>query len=195
MMSAPNSIDQAKPQLERDQDPAQDPQDPTPVCDICFDPVSRLDVYPLPCKCHFTMCWGCVHLQHQVNGNGNGNGKPSRCPCCRAPTRYEYRNQIMRENYQMIHVPKKKGLVYYPEREIDFIDNRGNYQPELMKLEDVVVAVNYLLQVDVKSTCLTALRRHPSMKGEQIPVWARKRARSTRFRHGLDKLYRTLQSL
>lgn len=177
--------------LDTAQDPTQDPQDPTPVCDICFDPVSRLDVYPLPCKCHLTMCWGCVHLQHQVNGNG----KTSRCPSCREPTRYEYRNEIMRTYYPVIRVEKKQGLVYYPEREIDFIDNRGNYQPELMKLEDVVVAVNYLLHVDVKSTCLTALRRHPSMKGEEIPVWARKRDLSTRFRRGLGKLYRTLQSL
>ena len=90
---------------------------PNPVCDICFDEVARQDIYPQPCACNITLCWGCVHLQYVTT-------QKSQCPFCRQPNRYEKRYQIILDNHKTIW--EKSSFAY--KLDIDFIDNIANHQ-------------------------------------------------------------------
>ena len=147
-------------------------QDPGPLedltCGVCFDTITPADVYPQPCNCRFTMCWGCVHLQHHTGL------KRSQCPCCRAPNRYESRNAIIDENSNIL--TENRGFSYHVTM------NRIDTQEEdLCFLEDVIISANYMRQLDPDSQCLVSLRRHPSMRRGTLPSWARKQSKQSKL--------------
>ncbi len=154
-------------QVEKGKEDPETPEDPT--CDICFDQVTRNDVYPLPCACKLTMCWGCVHLQFHTTQ------KTSRCPCCRVPTRYENRHNVMVHNYARILKMVKKGLLYQ-HAPVNFLDNKLDpvvEQHQLNNMEDIIVGIHYLANVDTNGQCVRSLRQHPAMKKyEDQPIWA-----------------------
>lgn len=143
-----------------------------PICDVCFEPVTRVDVYPQPCDCRVTMCWGCVHLQH------NTELKTSKCPYCRTPNRYESRQLIIAENNNLL--TENRGFSYHVE--MDLIDNCSTTLEEGMCfLEDVIISVNYIRQLDPTSKCLVTLRHHPSMRQDTLPVWAIKKSKQSKL--------------
>ena len=138
-------------------------------CDVCFDQISRLDVYPQPCACRFTICWGCVHLQFKVDQ------KVSKCPCCRQPNRYERRLVIMNENDDILN--DNRGMAYHVE--MDLIDNCSmTLAMDLGFLEDMIISIHYMRYVNSTSQCLASLRHNPSMRGSVLPIWARKKVSS-----------------
>jgi hypothetical protein len=160
-----------------------------PTCDICFYQVAPQDVYSLPCACKLTICWGCMYIQRVVSG------KTSQCPSCRQATRYEVRHSIMVDNYKSWRDSPRRffGCRHWDrlkfQTEIDLVDNKLTHQVELDELEDVIISINYLYLLDPQSTCLKALRLHPSMTLDNLPIWARPRPWKPFFSDKLSWIY------
>lgn len=128
------------------------------MCDICFEEVTKSQLYCLPCVCKIDMCWDCIHRDYKSLVS-----KGSKCPLCRCSTRYAYRHTIIDNNYRQLKKYPIKGITYqYP------IDIKKLDDDILKEIEDTIISINYIYNI-------TKYDKQIKTKKKDLPKWGSER--------------------